>query len=322
MVTRRRLLITATLGAALPSLTLAQRRQPKIGMLSTLPLNRSIFAPVVVSRLGELGYRDGKTMTFEFRAPASPHESAATQAAELAAMKCDLIFVVSSDLQLRSLKSQNVSAPVVFLAADYDPVEKGFIASFARPGGNMTGVVTHAAELAAKRVEILKEIIPGAQRFLVLTDRVSMDMLPAIEKAARQSGVTLIRADISGPADLEGAFAKARERGAEGLVLAASPLFSGLVKRIAELARLHRLPAIGFPGTAETGFLLTYSSDNRRLASRMAEMGVQILKGASPGTMPVEQPSEFILVVNLSTARDLGIKVPYSVIARATKVID
>jgi putative tryptophan/tyrosine transport system substrate-binding protein len=323
MATRRRLLVATGFAVLAPGWATAQVRPLKVGMLSARPLSESLYASEIVRRLAALGYRDGERIKLEFRAAGANPDAYGRLARELASLNCDLIFAVGSEGSARALRDQRSHIPVVFLAADYDPLEKGLVQSLARPGGSITGVFMPAKELAAKRIELLREVMPKAKRFLVLIDPMSRDQLDTIRSAAERSRVALTVADFSRPPyEFETAFESARKAGIEGLVVPASPVFAANVVSLSALVTKHRLPAVGFVGTAQAGFLLTYSVDNRKVAARTAELAVKVLEGAKPAEIPVEQPAEYVLVVNLRSARDLGIKIPYSVLARATSVLE
>ena len=298
----------------------AQSRAVRIGILSSIGLDKSVYAKPLVDSLARLGYREGSGMKLEFRSlDAQPGKDAAR---ELVEAKCDLIFAVGGEPPARSLRDQKSGIPIVFLAADYDPLERGLITGLGRPGGDITGVVMPARELTAKRLEILREVLPQAKRFAVLIEPSSRNQLPAIEAAARRNGVALVIGEFPAPPhDFDAVLASVRKSGAEGLVVPAAAMFSANVARIASLAAKHRLPAIGFTGTAERGFLLTYSVDNAKAVARAAEMGARILRGAKPADIPVEQPAEFVLVANLGVAKTLGLTLPPAVVARATKLI-
>jgi putative tryptophan/tyrosine transport system substrate-binding protein len=289
-------------------------------MLSSLGLDKSIYARALVESLARLGYREGSGMKLEFRSLDA--QAAKDAARELVQSKCDLIFAIGGEPPARSLRDQKSDIPIVFLAADYDPLERGLITGLGRPGGNITGVVMPARELTAKRLEILREVLPQAKTLAVLIEPSSRNQLPAVEAAARRNGVVLVIGEFPAPPhDFDAVLASVRKSGADGIVVPAAAMFSANVGHIASMAVKHRLPAIGFTGSAERGFLMTYSIDSAKAVARAAEMGVKILRGAKPADIPVEQPAEFVLVVNLRVAKALGVTLPPAVVARATKLI-
>ena len=323
MTTRRRFLLAGVVVVLSAGHAGAQTRPVRIGILAGLPRDNAIATPPIIRRLAELGYREGAGMALEYRHTASI-EGVPALARELIDRKCDLIFAVVSAPIARAFRDARTTIPVVFIAAEYDPIEKGIITSLRRPGGNMTGVYTPLEGLMAKRVEIAQETIPGASRFLVLSDMHTGDQLAALRKAAaaRRVQLTVVEYDKA-PYDFSAAFEVGRRERVHGVLPMSSPEFAGRRKELAQLLVSQQLPA--FSGTSmagEPGSLVSYYIDFTKLARRAAEIGVQILKGAKPGDIPVEQSAEFELVVNLRTAKALGVKIPYSVMARATRLIE
>jgi len=234
------------------------------------------------------------------------------------------MFALISEPAARAFRDARSSIPVVFLAFDYDPVEKGMIASLRRPGGNMTGVYVPQAALIAKRLEIAQEVLPGANRFLVLTDVHTKDQLAALRTAAAARRVQLTVVEYAQqPYDFPAGFEAGRREKVDALILFFSPEFTASRAKLSALFASYKLPVI-VPGVmaANPGILVSYSQNQAKIFRRAAEIGVQILKGTKAAEIPVEQPLEFDLVVNLKTAKALGVKIPYSVMARATKVIE
>src|SRR5918999_4629034 len=191
METRRRFLIASALGALSVRYAAAQGRQAKVGMLSARSLAEAVYAGGVVRRLAELGYRQGAGMALEFRHANGFAERYAPLARELIDLKCDIIFAIGPELPVRALQDARSPMPIVFLAVDYDPLEKAIVASLRKPDRNTTGVYVPSNELAAKRVEIMREVVPAARRFLALSDVFSRDQLNAARKAAERRGVRL-----------------------------------------------------------------------------------------------------------------------------------
>jgi len=319
MTTRRQFMLAGALGALSTRYAVAQVRPVRVGMLT--PRARSFFAPTVVRRLAELGYREGSSMVLEYRHADGVVERFPQLARELINLKCDLIFAIGPEHAARALRDAPSPAPVVFLAVDYDPLEKGIVASLARPGGNLTGVYALNPEVTLKRLEIAQELLPKASRFLVLSDVYTRDQLSALQQVADARRVQLTVAEFVKPHRYPAAFEAARQARAEGLIVLTSPVFADDRAEISALAVNHRLPAVGFV-SPEADFLVGYSSNVTKMAYRVAEIAAQILKGAKPAEIPVEQAGEFDLVVNLKTAKALGLKIPYSLMARATKVVE
>jgi len=321
MTTRRQVLLAGALGALVSPFASPQARPPRVGILSGLPFEKSVLAPVLLKALAELGYRDGAGMVLEYRSIDGLPDRYPGVARELIARKCDVIFTFGGT---RALRDAQTSIPIVFLAFDYDPLEQGLVASFQRPGANITGVYTPAGALAAKRLEIAQEVLPGASRFLLLTDQYGKTELVALRKAAEARRVQLVLVDYEQPPyDLAAGIETGRRAGVHGVLLTTSPEFASRRAELSSLFVSYRLPAV-VPAfmASQPGSLVSYSTDMLKLAQQAAAMGVRILKGAKPVDIPVEQVNEFELVVNLKMAKMLGVKIPYSVLARATKVIE
>ena len=319
---RRQFLLAGALGAVAPR-AFAQARRPTIGMLSARSLSESFYASGVVQRLAELGYRQGGGMVFEFRSADGNVERYPKLARELVDRQCDVIFAIGPVHTARALRDARSKAPVVFLAVDYDPLEKGIVTSLARPGGSITGVYIPQAELAAKRMQIMREVVPAARRFLVFVDVYSADQIGAVRKVAEAGGVELTVIEFAKPPyDYAGALEAGRRAQVEGLIGLASPVFAGNAAALSALLLKYRLPgAASSVPHVEAGFLISYGADVTKVPRRAAEIGDRILKGGKPAEIPVEQADEFELAVNANTARALGMKIPESVMARATRIV-
>lgn len=320
---KRRHFLLGALGAIAPGHVLAQARPVKVCYLSNRPLDaRSNYGPDLLGRLAELGYREGAGMVLETRSSGGFVDRLPKLAREIIDLKCDVIFALGPEHTVRALQDARASAPVVFIANSYDPVEKGIVASLRSPDRNTTGVYVPQNALVAKRVEIMREVVPAARRFFVLADVLSRDQVGAAHKAAEIARVQLSVIEFSKqPYDFAGAFEEARKAGSEALIGLQSPVFSDNQAAISALLAKHRLPGIGSSfAQANAGFLLALNADNTKVARRVAEIGVRILKGAKPADIPVEQADEFELSINVKTARALGVKIPESVHARATRI--
>jgi ABC-type uncharacterized transport system substrate-binding protein len=323
MTTRRRFLIASSLGALTPAWALAQTRPVKVGILLARPLTQSFYGPGIVQRLSELGYREGAGVTLEHRSADGVAERFPKLARELIDAKCNLIFAIGPEQPVRALQIAGSSVPIVFVAVDYDPVEKGVITSFNRPDRNTTGVYIPQAALAAKRLQIMREVIPSARRFLVLSDVFSRDQLPALRNSAAITGLQLTEIEFTkSPYDFEAAFDSARKAQVDGLIGLTSPVFATRAAELGVLLRKYRLPAAAWvEAVTIEGFLFGYSDDPAKVTRRAAEIGARILKGAKPSDIPVEQADEYLFAINATTARTLGVKVPESVLARATRIV-
>ncbi len=292
-------------------------------MLAPRPLAESFYTGLIVQRLRELGYREGSGMVLEYRATRAVPQRYPEMAHELVALKCDLIFAVGPDNGVIALRDARTSIPVVFLAIDFDPLQSGIVTSLGRPGSNITGVYVPQGELAAKRLDILREVVPSAKRFLIFSDEFTRDQLATLRRRADSIGAQLVIAEFSRqPYDYAGAFDTARKEKAEALVGLASAVFAADGAKIGALLAEARLPSAGTSAAmAERGFMLSYGPDNSKITRRVAEIAVRILKGAKPAEIPVEQADEFTLVVNGPVASKLGLRIPESVMARATRII-
>lgn len=323
MTSRRRFVIASALGAIAPVRAFAQKRPVRLGFLAPRPAAESFYTGPIIRRLSDLGYRDGAGALVEYRATGGFAERYPKMARELVNLKCDLIFAVGPEIAVRALQDAGGSIPVVFLAIDFDPLEVRVVKSLSRPEANITGVYVPQGELAAKRLDIMREVLPSARRFLVLSDEVTRDQLATLRKRAQASGVSLIVVEFSKqPYDFAAAFETARKEKAEALIGLASAVFAANLATVSSLLAQHRLPSAGTSvPMAEGGFMLSYGPDVSKITRRVAELGVRILKGARPADIPVEQADEFVLVVNGKVARTLGVKIPESVMARATRII-
>jgi putative ABC transport system substrate-binding protein len=247
-------------------------------------------------------------------------------AAELVAHKVDVLVAAPAG-SARVAKSVTNTVPIVFMG-EPDPVGTGLVASLARPGGNVTGLADAHADLIPKRVELLKQVTPAATRLGVLRNAANPSTAPQLQTAqdaGRALGLTLVPIDVKGPGrdDIDQAFATIREAGLGGLLVIADPTLGNHRTRIAELAIKHRLPASGtHRGWAEGGLLLSYGSDFIDMFRRGATLVDRILKGAKPADIPVEEPTKFELVINLKTARALGLTMPASLLARADQILE
>lgn len=323
MTSRREFVAAGLLGSLAPASFAQTRKTARIGVLGPTAQDRSVYAGAFVHALAELGYRDGSTMKLEYRAADGVAERYPKQARELIEAKCDIIFALGPEAPARALQDARSPVPIVFLAIDYDPLEKGIVASLSRPDRNTTGVYVPQAALVLKRMELLRELLPRARAFLVLADVFSRDQLGPVRAAAEAAGIRLTVVEFADhPYDFEAAFEAGRKAKVEGLIGLASPVFPQRRHEIVALLTKHRLPAAGSnPLQVEAGYLLTLGPHVAKTARRTAEIGVRVLKGARPSDIPVEQVDEFELAVNANSAKALGIKIPESVMARATRIV-
>ena len=323
------LISTLVLGLlAWPLLAEAQQtgKVYRIGYLTTSgagsPATNSMYI-ALLQGLRELGYVEGQNLVIEYRSPKRKHRL--KTAAELARLKVDVIVTSPAPPWIRAAKRATRTIPIVMGGVHVDPVEAGIVASLARPGGNITGLTNLAAKLHTKQLELLKEAFPQISRVAILWPRPhqhhAMKEVEAVGQALGiqiQSLVVIGRRSIS----LESAFSAISRERSDGLLVASSPSILASRARIIEFTAKRRLPTIYDSSLfVDAGGLMSYGADFQHLYRRVATYVEKILKGAKPADLPVEQPRKFDFVINLKTAKQLGLTIPPEVLYRATKVI-
>ena len=278
--------------------------------------------------LRDLGYFEGRSVVIEYRDAAGKLERLPALAAELVALRVDVIVTGGGTPAALAAKQATKTLPVVFPAAA-DPVTDGLVASLARPGGNVTGLSLLAPELVGKRLEQFKEAVPGVSRVAVLWqpgglgERTEMDTLKGADAAARALGMRLQFVEARGPGDFERAFSDMARARTDALAVLPSPTFLYERRRLIDLAAKNRLPTVfAFREYVDAGGLMSYGPDIADMYRRAATYVDKIFKGSHPGDLPIEQPTKFELVINLKTARALGLTIPRSLLARADRVIE
>ena len=309
--------------------TVAQAQQPKkvprIGYLTNTPLSASSETREAFRQgLREHGYEERKNIVIEWRTGEGKRDRQRAVAAELACLNVDVIVAVGSG-DIRAAREATATIPIVMINGG-DAVGSGFVASLARPGGNVTGLSTLRPELMGKRLELLKEIVPKLSRVAVFASSNSRDyeqVLKELELAAGAFGVKLQSLNILSPKDIETAFQAAGKGRAEAvLVRVPGPILSPHRTEVAEFAVKSRLPAIYESAeVVEVGGLMSYGLSTTDRYRRVAAYVDKILKGAKPADLPVQQPTKFELVINLKTAKQIGVTIPQSMLYRADKVI-
>jgi putative tryptophan/tyrosine transport system substrate-binding protein len=299
---------------------------PRIGYLIVPALSSDTSARIEVLRQGlrELGYVEGKNIVIEWRSAEGKLDRLPALAAELVRLKVDII-VTAGPAPTRSAKEATNTIPIV-MTNEGDPIGTGFVASLARPGGNITGLSALATELSGKRLELLKEIVPRFSRVAVFgtsTQPGNAQALREIELATGAFGVKLQYLDVLGSKDIEIAFRAAGKGRADAvLMLVAGPVTAGHRTEIAALAAKSRLPTIyNRAEFVEAGGLMSYGVNVNDLDRRAAVYVDKILKGAKPADLPVEQPTKFEFVINLKAAKQIGLTIPPNVLVRADRVI-
>jgi ABC-type uncharacterized transport system substrate-binding protein len=310
---------------------IAEAQQPKrvhrIGYLSGgNPAGESTRSEAIRLALRELGYIEGQNIAFEYRYAEGKNDRFPEVAADLVRLKVDIIVVTGGNRIIPAAKNATKTIPIVMTGAGVDPVEAGFVASLARPGGNVTGLTNLGVEVGGKRVELLKEAVPRLARVAVLYDPANpssvlsvSEVLPA---AARALGLTVRSWEVRDGGGFERVFTALNKDRPDGLYVLGGALMNANQKRTAGFALKSRLPSVYNTREAvDAGGLMYYGADLADSYRRVAYFVDKILKGAKPADLPVEQPTKFELVINLKTAKQIGLTIPPSVLARADKVI-
>jgi putative ABC transport system substrate-binding protein len=298
---------------------------PRIGFLAIGSREgRAFLIDGFLQGLREHGYIVGKNIVIEYRFSEGRNERLPELAAELVGLKVDVILASGTPASFAAKQATN-TIPIVMGSLAANPVETGLIVSLARPGGNITGMTEMAAQLGGKRLELLKETVPGLSRVAVLWNPPNAaygPILRELEGAAPRLHVMLQRVEVRVPEDFEGAFQTAIRQRAGAMLVPGDPLVTNRPKMVADLALKYRLPTItDFRELPGMGGLLSFGPDLVDSYRRAATHVDKILNGANPADLPMEQPTKFDLVVNLKTARALGLTIPQSVLAQATQVI-
>ena len=325
----RREFISLLGGAA--AWTVAARAQPAgrvyrigfFGVGTDLPVIASGY-PAFRDELRKLGFIDGRNLVVERRATPQDAASYYADAAELSRSNLDLIVAIGAELAVKAVVAASRTIPIVMWAVNYDPIANGYVQSLARPGGNVTGVFTRQPELAAKQVEILKETFPDRIRLAALWDSLSADQLAAAERAATALQLQWHPFKLERPPyDIGAAFRTLSEGDPQMLLTISSPLFGPHIQEIVNETVHRRLPAMFiFRSYVEHGGLMSYSVDVKSDFRRLAEYVAKILNGVKPADLPVEQTTKFECLVNLKTAKAMGLELPTSLLLRADEVIE
>jgi putative ABC transport system substrate-binding protein len=315
------------LAASLAAETQPAAKVPRVGYLTGDLATGLHLREAFLQGLRDLGYVEGRNVVIEYRDVEAKYVRLPALAADLVALKVDVIVVTNARAAL-AVRQAGKTIPLVFTAVG-DAVTDGLVASLARPGGNVTGLSTAGPNLVGKRLEQLKQAVPGVSRVAVLWqpggqgERTARDMLKEAEVAARALGVRLQLVEARGPADIDRAFSDMSRARADALTVLGTPMFFNERRRLADLAAMHRLPAVyQLREYSDAGGLMAYGPNVDDLFRRAATYVDKILKGATPGDLPVEQPTKFELVINLKAARALGLTIPQSVLGRADQVIE
>jgi putative tryptophan/tyrosine transport system substrate-binding protein len=319
-------IILILVGCSAPAEAQQPKKVPRIGYLSSSdPVTESTRSETIRLALRERGYIDGQNIAIEYRYSDGKQDQQPELAGELVRLKVDIIVVAGGDTVIRSAQNATKTIPIVLTGSGSDPVKAGFVDSLARPGGNITGVTNLSRELGGKRLELLKEAVPKVARVAVLYDpaipgttREVKEDLPA---AARALGLTVRSWEVRAADDFDRVFAALSKERPDGLYAPGGGRPAN-EKRIPGFALKSRLPSVyGIRAAVDAGGLMYYGADQADSYRRVAYYVDRILKGAKPADLPVEQPTKFELVINLKTAKQIGLTIPQSLLYRADKVI-
>jgi putative tryptophan/tyrosine transport system substrate-binding protein len=312
-----------TLGGAVFGWPIAARaQQPKmlrVGFVGMQPREFPIYAAFLM-RMGELGYQEGRNFAFEY-IQAPNVEGYEKSYRDLAARKVDVFLAVGNEPALRAALAAADGGPIAFLAIDFDPLAKGYVANLSRPGGNVTGIFVRQLELAAKRVEIAREVFPRATAVGIAFDMISREQRDAAAEAARKLGLEARVIEVKGQHGYGDAFDTMSATRGQPIILPAGPMFLRDRETIAQALLARRIPSVAaFRENTEAGALISYGFDLIGLFRDIAGYVHQIARGAKPSETPIEQSSRFHMAVNLKTAAALGISLSDAFVARANEV--
>jgi len=303
------------------------KKVPRIGYLSSQdPARESARSEPIRLALRELGYIEGQNIAIEYRYAEGKRDRYPELLAELVRLKIDIIVVAGGGAPIRAAKNATKTIPIVMVGSGADPVEEGLVESLARPGGNVTGITNLSRELGGKRLELFKEAVPKLARVAVLHDPTSVGATRELKEnlpiAARALGLTIRAWEVRTADDFEKVFTALNKDRPDGLYVPGGPLMRANRKRIVSFTLKSRLPSVyGFREPVDAGGLMYYGADLSDSYRRVAYFVDRILKGTKPADMPVEQPTKFEFLVNLKTAKQIGLTIPQKVLERADKVI-
>jgi putative ABC transport system substrate-binding protein len=319
---RRREFITLLGGGAAWPLAARAQLQPKmlhVGFVGVQPRESPLYANFL-KRMAELGYQEGRNFTFDY-IQTPDVEGYERNYRELAARKVDVFLAVGNERALRAALLAAEGRPIAFLAVDFDPLARGYVASLSRPGGNVTGIFVRQLELAAKRVEIAREAFPRATVVGIAFDRVSPEQRDAAAEAARKLSLEPRMIEVKGDQGYDRAFAAMDDVRGQPIILPAGPMFLRDRATIAQALLERRIPSVAaFRENTEAGALISYGFDLMGLFYDIASYVHQIARGAKPSDMPIEQSPRFYMAVNMKTAASLGVSLSDVFVARANEV--
>lgn len=323
----RRVLVTtiiAAFAALSPIAAASEKNVLSVGAVSLRPFGKANISVAFLKRMAELGYERGRNFRFDFiRVPNRGEYHRAYR--DLVARKVDILVAGGPEIALKAAVAATRKIPIVMVASDYDPLARGYVSSLSRPGGNVTGVFFRQIALTMKRLQIMKEALPHANAITIFWDQNSADQWKGVRTAADALGYAVHGVELRDrPYDYDRALAQTPSRYRGALMVLASPIFSLPARKILpQFAVRNKIPAMFHVSFyPRVGGLMSYGVSFTRLFGRAADYVHRIAGGAAPADMPVEQPTKFELVVNLKTARKVGVSLPQSILLRATEVIE
>lgn len=319
--------VVAGSAATWPLVARAQQAEklPRVGFLG--PQARTNVGMVEYyrafsSQLEKNGFREGQNIVVEYRAIDDPR-GPFVAAAELVRAQPDLLVIAGPEIALQAVIGASGHIPIVMFAVNFDPIERGYVTSLAQPAGNITGVISRPLELARKQIDLLRQVFPDRNRLAVLYDTQSADQFTAADQGAKSLNLQVQALKVDPAYDFAGVFEAAAKGGAQLVLVQSSPAFTKHMPEIGEVAVKHRLPTMfTFRHYVDHGGLMSYGVDFPPLWRRTADYVARILKGAKPAELPIEQPTKFEFVVNLKTARALGVTIPNGILLAADEVIE
>ena len=319
--------VVAGSAATWPLVARAQQAEtlPRVGFLG--PQARTNVGMVEYyrafsSQLGKNGFREGQNIVVEYRAIDDPR-GPFVAAAELVRAQPDLLVIAGPEIALQAVIGASGHIPIVMFAVNFDPIERGYVTSLAQPAGNITGVISRPLELARKQIDLLRQVFPDRNRLAVLYDTQSADQFTAADQGAKSLNLQVQALKVDPAYDFAGIFEAAAKGGAQLVLVQSSPAFTKHMPEIGEVAVKHRLPTMfTFRHYVDHGGLMSYGVDFPPLWRRTADYVARILKGAKPAELPIEQPTKFEFVVNLKTAKALGVTIPNGILLAADQVIE
>jgi putative tryptophan/tyrosine transport system substrate-binding protein len=280
------------------------------------------YQAAFIEQLEKNGFREGQNIIVEYRGFNDPR-GPFVNAAELLRAKPDLLVIAGPEVVLQAVIGASGHIPIVMLASNFDPIERGYVTSLAQPTGNITGVITRPLDLARKQIDLLRQVFPDSNRLAVLYDTQTADQFAAADQGAKSVNLQVQAFKMDPAYDFAGTFEAAAKGGVQLVLVQSSPSFTKHKKELAELAIKNRLPTMfTFRHYVDDGGLMSYGVEFPPLWRRTADYVARILKGAKPSELPIEQPTKFELVVNLKTAKALGVTIPNGILLAADEVIE